>query len=390
MTAGHAVLREGIRDLPPDVGFLIGRVAPDALRAAARDAPRLGACAHELLISRGVIGVDEYYRAVADSIGASFSTFVGLRFPTDPFAGHEPSAAARLGMLMVSSGSRLEIAAAPRGHKVAAMMRAIGERPGTARQIRITTPQGFTDAIVACGQSWLLESALTGLGRLSPGDSARSLLCRWQATAILAVAAGIVATAFARPDAALFALASIIGLFFLGVISTRLIAVAVTVWPGAREPSVRLSDRDLPVYTVLVPVYREAHLIKGLVEALRRLDYPAHKLDIKIVAEADDPETLSVLRRCSLPPQFEIVTVPDNKPKTKPKALSFALPLARGSLVTIFDAEDLPEPGQLRRAAQRFAAEPSDVACLQASLSWYNWPESWFTRGIMAQTPQEM
>jgi hypothetical protein len=34
--------------------------------------------------------------------------------------------------------------------------------------------------------------------------------------------------------------------------------------------------------------------------------------------------------------------------RTKPRALNAALPLARGALLTVYDAEDAPDPGQLR------------------------------------------
>ena len=69
-----------------------------------------------------------------------------------------------------------------------------------------------------------------------------------------------------------------------------------------------------------------------------------------------------------LPPQFEVIVVPGGKPQTKPRALTDALRFARGELLTIFDAEDVPEPRQLRLAAETFAGTPPDMACLQAEL----------------------
>ena len=91
-----------------------------------------------------------------------------------------------------------------------------------------------------------------------------------------------------------------------------------------------------------------------------------------------------------LPPQFDVILVPAGKPQTKPRALNYALQFSRGSLLTIFDAEDVPEPGQLRLAAAHFAAAPAELACLQAQLVFYNPNENWLTRGIMAQVPQEI
>ena len=96
--------------------------------------------------------------------------------------------------------------------------------------------------------------------------------------------------------------------------------------------------------------------------------------------EADDPETQARLRTLRLPAHMEIIVLPDGLPKTKPKALNVGLALARGSLVAVYDAEDLPDPDQLRRAAARFAVAPANLACLQASLTIYNWQECWLSR----------
>jgi cellulose synthase/poly-beta-1,6-N-acetylglucosamine synthase-like glycosyltransferase len=142
----------------------------------------------------------------------------------------------------------------------------------------------------------------------------------------------------------------------------------------------RLSDAELPVYTVLAPLHREAAILGQLVRSLAALRYPRHKLDIKLVVESEDHETRTALARCRLPPGFEVIVVPPALPLTKPKALNYALAFARGSLLTVFDAEDIPEPGQLRLAADIFAASGPEIACLQARLAFYNSHENWLAR----------
>ena len=96
------------------------------------------------------------------------------------------------------------------------------------------------------------------------------------------------------------------------------------------------------------------------------------------------------LASCKLPAHFEIIVVPPGMPQTKPRALNYALQFARGSLLTIYDAEDIPEPSQLRMSAQNFSSGKGDLACLQAKLVFFNARENWLTRGIMAQMPQEV
>ena len=107
-------------------------------------------------------------------------------------------------------------------------------------------------------------------------------------------------------------------------------------------------------------------------------DYPAPKLDIKLVVEADDAETLAALAAQRLGARFDVVIAPDGRPRTKPRALNVALEGARGQLLCVYDAEDVPQPDQLRRAAARFAAEPS-LDALQGKLTISNWRESWFS-----------
>jgi cellulose synthase/poly-beta-1,6-N-acetylglucosamine synthase-like glycosyltransferase len=127
-------------------------------------------------------------------------------------------------------------------------------------------------------------------------------------------------------------------------------------------------------------MYREAKVLPELTDALRRLNYPPAKLDIKLVLEADDTETMAAARALHLPPLFEIVVVPPGEPRTKPRALNYALQFATGDLLVIYDAEDRPEPDQLMKAAAHFRRSGPEVACLQARLTFDNAAENWLTR----------
>ncbi len=112
----------------------------------------------------------------------------------------------------------------------------------------------------------------------------------------------------------------------------------------------------------------------------RKLDYPKSKLDVKLVLEADDVDTIDAAKRLGLEAIFEIIRVPPSQPKTKPKACNYALRFARGQLLTIYDAEDKPEPSQLRKVVAAFAKASPETACIQARLNYYNADENWLTR----------
>jgi cellulose synthase/poly-beta-1,6-N-acetylglucosamine synthase-like glycosyltransferase len=141
----------------------------------------------------------------------------------------------------------------------------------------------------------------------------------------------------------------------------------------------KVSDDQLPNYTVVVALYREASIVEDLVKAIDALDYPKGKLDIKLVVERRDVETFSRLVELRLPSRYEVVVAPSGKPQTKPRALNIALSSARGDLIVVYDAEDLPSPDQLRLAASRFAAD-KNLDCLQARLAIRNHGESWLSR----------
>ncbi|MGL5136162.1 MAG: glycosyltransferase family 2 protein, partial [Beijerinckiaceae bacterium] len=141
-----------------------------------------------------------------------------------------------------------------------------------------------------------------------------------------------------------------------------------------------LSDAELPVYSILVPMFREPEVLPILAKALSELDYPQAKLDIKIVLEEGDSATIDAARALKLPPIFEIILVPPSQPQTKPKACNYALPFARGDFLVIFDAEDKPEPDQLRKVVAAFRRAPASTACMQCRLNYYNARENWLTR----------
>ena len=155
--------------------------------------------------------------------------------------------------------------------------------------------------------------------------------------------------------------------------------------PVTREEIEALDDRDLPMYTVLVPLYREAAVARRIVRALARLDYPRAKLDVKLLVEEDDEETRAALEAGDLPPHLRLVVVPDSLPKTKPKACNYGLIHAEGKYVVIYDAEDRPEPDQLKKAVVAFAKAGERVVCIQCKLNYYNRNQNLLTRWFTSE-----
>jgi len=173
-----------------------------------------------------------------------------------------------------------------------------------------------------------------------------------------------------------FFLVAILFKLFLALMGSRFeLHQAVT-----RHDLHEIVDDELPIYTILLPVYREDKLIKKLIWNLQSLDYPREKLDIKLLIEEDDDKTLNAVRNLDFPAIFEVVVVPFHMPKTKPKACNYGLHFARGKYLTIYDAEDIPDTDQLKKVVSMFSKLPSNYICIQSALNYFNRNENFLTR----------
>ena len=149
--------------------------------------------------------------------------------------------------------------------------------------------------------------------------------------------------------------------------------------PREVQPPLQPGTR-LPKVSVLVPLFRETEIAHALITRLTRLTYPKCLLDVILVLEEKDDTTRQTLAQIDLPPWMRAVVVPDGQPRTKPRAMNYALDFCEGDIVGIFDAEDAPDPDQITQIARRFSTAPPDVACLQGILDYYNPRQNWLAR----------
>ncbi|GAB4529274.1 MAG: hypothetical protein Kow00133_18080 [Amphiplicatus sp.] len=248
------------------------------------------------------------------------------------------------------------------------------------RACRYVPRQRFQRALAARFEPELAEAARRRLVATTPAWSAARLLSMPQKIVfafLFLAAAGLFAAA---PLAALVAVNAAITAYFLLAIGFRVVLTAVALKEPQAAPAPALAEDALPTITILAPLFREAACLSGLSAALDRLDYPKDRLDIKLLLEAEDRETIEEARRLGLDRKYHLVVVPPSRPQTKPKACNHGLYLARGEIVGIYDAEDEPEPDQLRKVAAAFASGGPDLACVQARLNYYNADENWLTR----------
>ncbi len=236
-----------------------------------------------------------------------------------------------------------------------------------------------------------LNDAVDGLRERHPLASAAVAFVPWQRNLALAVAALVVGCAVFFPIGTFTVLIAVCTLAYVATMIDRLIIFARGL---DREAIVTVSDEDaraipddeLPSYTILVPAYDETEVIYDLVAGMTALEYPREKLQVLLLLEEDDHGTVEAAKDAISVPGGEIVTVilvPAAQPRTKPKACNYGLHFATGEIVTIYDAEDKPDPLQLRRVVAAFARQPDDVACVQAKLAYDNGRQNlltgWFT-----------
>jgi cellulose synthase/poly-beta-1,6-N-acetylglucosamine synthase-like glycosyltransferase len=225
----------------------------------------------------------------------------------------------------------------------------------------------------------LSHEAVTSLATKMPELSAHRTITPNQAVAFVAVAVAVAFVCCLWPSAIVQILVAAMSAGF--VVSATFRASLALLGSRKEEVCAPPSDEsDLPVYTILVPLYREAKIVPQLAQALLALDYPRDRLDVKLVVEEDDGETCAAAEALKGQGPFEVLHVPTCLPRTKPKACNYALRFARGDYLVVYDAEDRPEPDQLRKSIDGFHTAPPQTVCLQARLAIYNGADGWLAR----------
>jgi cellulose synthase/poly-beta-1,6-N-acetylglucosamine synthase-like glycosyltransferase len=245
-------------------------------------------------------------------------------------------------------------------------------------QLRIVTPTDLNNAVEVHFRDQRVREAVHSYATQHPEHSSRVTLQGKQGWFFGFAIGFLPAVFFLFPSASLVVLHLVAWTFFFSCVALRLVA-ALTTKQNYNEPIKPVENAALPQYAVLVAMYKEASVASQLVGCLRKLNWPSTKLRVFFICEDDDRETQLALKRLSLPPNFQIVSVPDYGPRTKPKALMYALPLVEAEYIVLYDAEDRPHPDQLLEAFQKFQATGPSTGCVQAPLQISNGRHSMLT-----------
>ncbi len=317
-------------------------------------------CAHNLGMEQVVI-----MQRAADWIGLAFHEVL----PDPPRTELRPPRLEKLAdvrMLRQMVLDREVAFAAPDFFGLLRLRRAHLSDPSLRERVCLVPPAALRNVIIDAAQEALLDGARQNLTRFWPHAAAQLDLVeplRWLFAFGLLLLTLLVF--FAPLSGQLWLLPLWIAMMLLPT-ALRLGALALPAERQVKAP--REIDSNLPVYSVMVPLRDEANMVDQLCEHLGQLDYPREKLEVLFVVESRSPETVAAVRRHVSDARFSLVVVPDAMPRTKPKALDFALPFCRGEFVVVYDAEDRPEPDQLRQVVALFR-QRQEVECIQARLT---------------------
>jgi cellulose synthase/poly-beta-1,6-N-acetylglucosamine synthase-like glycosyltransferase len=232
-----------------------------------------------------------------------------------------------------------------------------------------------------------LEASTSGLADRVPLVSARSLFTKGQRNVMIGLFIVFVIGLIVSVRITITAIVAFFTLNYLMAVVYRVVLFrrssrADAVEIVTDEEALSVPERDLPFYTVMVAAYHESAVIPKLIEHVSQFDYPLDRLEVLLLIEEDDEETLETLAGIDAGPQFSLIVVPPGDPRTKPKALNYGLTLARGEVVAVFDVEDTPDILQLRRAAVTLNRFGPEVACIQAKLSYGNAEQNFITKSF--------
>lgn len=368
-----ARLERPLVELPSELDCLRDVLPADTLEAAAARATAMGVGADRVLIAHGIIDEAAYLQRLSACTGIAIESLTTLDHNSCALRASELHFAAQNSVLPLRIEGELVYAIAPRGHTAATLMRLAENDAASVGRIRLIGSAQLQEFLLYKGGA-LARRAVDHLHKMRPDLSAQPnqaisirLVLAFLALGALAVVAWIL------PQLT----GDVLAIWFLACVALRATAALMKATPPVVT---RIPDNELPVYSIVVALYREASSVAPLLASLEALDFPREKLDVIFAVEPNDLQTRAAIARLRPGPHVRVVVAPALGPQTKPKALNAALPFARGSFVVVYDAEDRPEPDQLRTALNAFRIGGDDLACAQASLSIHNTAESRFAR----------
>lgn len=359
----------------------LGALSEEQLAQALAFQKNSGGAIGEILLSLGLVDSPTLYRAIASQqemgrIGAEFAKTASALIPEElarqlqAVVVHSSRQRMVIAVVKVLSPEQIKLLEPILGNKIEQVLSTYGE-------LEMLWNLVYANELMAISTEKLV--------RERPDQSAARTFSKGQCLSL----AGVILVILIGLNIDWFKTVLIVNIVIQGLYFFISLFKFIMIFRGTRaDAQLRITDEEvaavderlLPVYTILVPMYKESRVIPALLENLERLDYPKHKLDIRLLIEQDDVEAQELLSTVKLRDYYTTLVVPHSQPKTKPKACNYGLINARGEIVVIFDAEDRPDPDQLKKVYLAFQRSPDSCCCIQAKLNYYNSEQNLLTR----------
>ena len=357
-------------------------IRPDRGRRIALQAQLDGTDFLAALLAAGIADEQRLFRAIAETLRIPFLATIeadGIAIRDDQCLAllRRPAGTVQARYCGPDGTTRLVVSTS--SASLAELRARVARSPNLGNRMLVASPTSLRTALIERARPQLLSNALDGLADSHPMLSAKTVLTGRQGIIVGALAVAIplaMASGIAKVTEAIHWAVS---LLFMACVMLRM-AAALHAKPLSLAPLAAVNPDRLPVYSVLVALHKEHEMVPELLVALGKLNWPRSKLDIKLICEADDRATIDAIRTQQTKPWVEIVEVPFATPRTKPKALAYALQVARGEYVVLYDAEDKPHHDQLIEAWQCFAGSGTEVGCVQAPLIISNFRRNFWAR----------
>lgn len=145
----------------------------------------------------------------------------------------------------------------------------------------------------------------------------------------------------------------------------------------------KMDLEKLPTVTIQLPIFNERYMVKRLMKAVSRLDYPNEKLQVQVLDDSTD-DTDNMVKY--LVEQYQVqgmnfvwIHRADRK-GYKAGALKEGLETSTGELIAIFDADFIPPRNWLLKTVPAFS-DPR-LGCLQTRWGHLNPKMNAFTRAV--------
>ena len=254
----------------------------------------------------------------------------------------------------------------------------------------LITERDFEKALEELFKEQYTSRSVSALLSRSPENSAAQVLTKTQKIWTAIISMMLLGLAIWNLDNFLIGLNAVFTIIYITMVVYKFFLISSAIGSDLEvsisdEELEALRDDELPTYTILIPVYKEAAVLPSLLKAVENLDYPKIKLDVKVLLEQDDAETIASFHNSNPPEYIQALIVPTSLPKTKPKACNYGLIHAKGELLVIFDAEDQPDPDQLKKIVIAFKKSPANVICMQAKLNYFNRQQNILTQWFSSE-----